>query len=175
MVWLDERGRLWGRINVVDLLIVIILGAVLVRLVFPAVAARLAGPGITPPGPAEEVPLSVDFLLTGVRQPTVDAVRVGDQVMETKTNLPLGKITKIRVTPASQAVPTAEGKLVRADLPDQFDLWVTIEGPGRVSTNSIEIATRQIHIGTPLGFRTRLYSVGGTVMGITFKQTGEKQ
>jgi len=158
---IDEKGRLGGRVNVIDLLVLV---AVLV------VAARVAYVRLAPSGVKsyqdKERPLEVLVVVGAVRDATVQAIKVGDRVRETKSNDFLGEVIQVEVRPAEVVTQGPDGRFYEGPSGSRKDAWILLRGPGRVSENTILLGTREIRVGTQLGLKTNLYAVTATVMKI---------
>lgn len=161
MALIDEKGRLGGRINVIDLLVLV---AVLV------VAARVAYVRLAPAGvrsfQEKERPLEVLVVVGPVRDATAEAIQVGDRLRETKSNDYLGEVIRVEIKPAEVVTQGPDGRFYEGPSGNRKDVWITLRGPGRVSENTILLGTKEIRIGTQLGLKTNLYAVTATVMKI---------
>jgi len=115
---------------------------------------------------AQEQKIRYLILVEEVRQPTVDAYSEGQVLWDQKTNVRLGEITKKEVVPATEAVPTAEGKLVLAEIPEKYNLLLTLESPAVVTDNNITIGSREIKIGRKILFKTARAASEGIVYGL---------
>lgn len=161
MRFIDDKGRIGGKVNIIDLFIVVLVLAVVGRVAY----ARLS------PAGWREVeqkfqPINVTIVVAAARDATVNAIQVGDNVVDTKTNLPLGKIIAKRVEPAQVVKELTDGTVIESTSTIRKDIWVTIQGRGRVSPNNIYLGDREIKIGTTVYFKSALYGVYGMVMGI---------
>ncbi|HHY36231.1 MAG TPA: DUF4330 domain-containing protein [Firmicutes bacterium] len=156
---LDEKGRLFGLVNIIDLAVVLVFGLVLA---FGAYKFLYVNPSYQP----EPKTVRVELVVEGVRQPTVDAIALGDRVYEKNSNGYFGTITDIKVVPAKEVVPTADGKLVEAEVPGRYDIYLTLESPAEVSEEYIQITGQQVRIGLTPTIRTRTYQVETVVFGL---------
>lgn len=156
----DDKGRLLGLINVIDLLALLLVVAVIAR--FGAGLLLKEGPNPE----KEKQPVEVLVLIEAVRQASVNAIQVGDQVIETKTNFPLGEITETRVEPAKIFKQLTDGTFVEQESSSRFDVWVTVTGPGRVNPNVIMLGNQEVRVGTSLNIRSNRWAVIATVMGM---------
>lgn len=155
---IDERGRLFGVINVIDLAALLVLVVFVTKFAYPRVAASRGG--------VTEKEIQVVFLVTKVRFATASVIRPGDEVREVKSNLFLGRVVDVVVKPMPTEVETADGRVVLADSPVYKDVWITVSGPGRISPNAIILGSQEIRIGTKVNLKTNLYAVESTVMEI---------
>ncbi|NLJ34458.1 MAG: DUF4330 domain-containing protein [Firmicutes bacterium] len=155
----DEKGRLLGLINIIDLAVV--LGLLLV-VTFGIRKFFFVNPGYQP----EAKTVQVLLLVEGVRQPTVDAIFVGDRVREKNSNDYFGTITAVEVEAATEMVASSEGKLVEAQVPGRYNLFLTLESPAEVTEEYIKISGQQVRIGLTPTIRTQIYQVETVVFAL---------
>ncbi|MDF9406954.1 MAG: hypothetical protein A4E52_00871 [Pelotomaculum sp. PtaB.Bin013] len=104
-----------------------------------------------------------------VRIPTVESIKEGQAVKDVQTNIPLGTVKSKEVSPYKQAVPTLDGRVVQADVPEKYNVIITIESPAIVTDNSIMIGNKEIKIGAQISVKSNVFSVNGTIYGATVK------
>lgn len=108
-------------------------------------------------------------LVEEVRYPTVESIKAGQAVRDVQTNIPLGNVVSKEVSPYKEAVPTLDGKVVLAEVPDKYDVIITIASPAVVTDNSIMIGNKEIKIGAQISVKSNVFSVTGIVYGATVK------
>lgn len=117
---INEKGKLFGIINIIDLALLLVIAALAVGALL---YVRREG------SPAEELQTK-DFYVTILckeqRQEVVDAIKVGDLLYfgNAFTNL---EIMEVRADPAKFDVPMPDGTIVYADHPKLKDIYVTIK------------------------------------------------
>ena len=121
---LDEKGRLFGKISIIDigvlLLIVALLGGVYYK--FFMVDKNNSA--------AKFDTIEYKVLVEEVRQQSVDAIEIGADIYDVKTDSPMGKIVSKEVLPATDQLTKADGTMVIAEKPERFNVLVTIQVPG---------------------------------------------
>jgi hypothetical protein len=142
----DNKGRLFGKINIIDLVIVLIILGV--------VAGSLYKLQLFGRHTSDERPVTVTLYLKEVSPETVDALQEGDILTESTENLPLGKVIKKEVRKALKEAPTADGRLVAADSPTKFDVYLTTEGNLRVTGDQVLVGRRDIKVGLNLNIKS---------------------
>jgi hypothetical protein len=129
--FIDERGRIFGKVNVVDILVLLVIVAVVVFAV-----VRLSGGG------TDTRPLKVTFIAKELRNEEADSVlkwvKPGDNLVD-ESGTVLGKVQSV----------VAEATLVEyftsTDIPQQFpstilkDVKIVVRGQGSVSGHSARI------------------------------------
>lgn len=146
MALIDDKGRLFGKINIIDLAIVLIIIGVVTGSLYKL---QLFGRHTS-----DERPVTVTLYLKEVSQETVDALQVGDMLTESTENLPLGKIVDREVRRTIKDTPTADGRLVAAASPTKFDVYLTTEGNLRVIGDQVFVGRRDIKIGLSLNIKS---------------------
>ncbi|HYF83731.1 MAG TPA: DUF4330 domain-containing protein [Clostridia bacterium] len=121
---LDEKGRLFGKISIIDigvlLLIIALLGGAYYKF-FMVDKNNNA---------AKYDTLEYKILVEEVRQQSVDAIEIGEDIYDVKTDTPMGKIMSKEVLPATEQLTKADGTMVIAEKPERFNVLVTIQVPG---------------------------------------------
>ena len=137
---IDKNGKLFGKINIIDLIIVIALIAVV------ALAAySFAGSGEAEVSSgkavikfyAEEV---TDFVLDGT-------INIGDPIIEVGTKNDMGTVTNVEIGDAVSYGEDSEGKWVQSSLPGHKSVLITAEVEGNEVPNGIEIKKAEYYIG----------------------------
>jgi hypothetical protein len=121
---LDEKGRLFGKISIVDigvlLLIIALLGGVYYKFFMVDKNQNAAKFDM----------LEYKILAEEVRQQSIDAIEIGANIYDVKTDSPMGKIVSKEALPATEQLTKADGTMVIAEKPGKFNLLVTIQVPG---------------------------------------------
>ncbi len=137
--FLDARGRIFGKVNIVDLIVLIVIVAVVV---FALV--RTTGDSST------TFPIRVTYTVEEVRQGTVDAilkaVKAGATVRDDGGTV-LGTVEKAEVHPTRKEVPTPEGELKAFDSPVFSDVDILVEGQARLSGSTYRIGSVFMRVG----------------------------
>ncbi len=162
--FIDERGRILGKVSVVDALMALLLIAVGV-LIF----ARFSNWGTDTedvPGDAPEgsVPVTFTVKVSQVRQGTVDALRVGDKIYNPNDGSELGVITDMEVKDAVARASDNRGHVVEMPVEGAFDVYLTIDGNAeRESDGRLTIGILEIAVLSSSAFATKYVSTTGTI------------
>lgn len=136
MAIIDQKGRLFGLVNLLDLIVILaVLGAggLLGYKTFMAPEAQTVG-GQT---------VQVQFLVGPVRQATVDELKVGAIVYDGKSDAQLGKIVAVETRPAR--VLGSNGEFTAQNWYDHF---FTVEGTGTQSDASTTLGGVVMLVGS---------------------------
>lgn len=158
---MDSRGRLFGLINIIDLLVIL----AIVAAGYGFLHSRLAARGLAELRGKEQT-IEVTFVVSNVRPATVNVIKPGDRVNDSRTNTYLGEVVSVDVRPAEIAVQGPDGRIYESTSQTRKDVWVTLRGPGRVSPNAILLGSTEVRIGAQVSLKTNIYAVQSTVMAI---------
>lgn len=152
---IDQKGRLFGKVNLLDLVVVL---AVL------AVAGRFGLQKFTSATPVAEGQaqrMEITVKLPVVSQPTIDALPVGTKIFESRSNTYMGEIVEAKAEPALVVTRGDDGLVFEQPSKRHFDLYITIAGEGRVAPTAIMMAGFETKIGRINYLRTALWAGAG--------------
>ncbi|MDR2530014.1 MAG: DUF4330 domain-containing protein [Oscillospiraceae bacterium] len=115
---IDERGRLFGKLSVIDLAVVVIVIAM-------AVAYYVKTNSGAETRTTSMTDVTYNLTIREVRQGTVDLVRPGDKVYD-EHGVNLGEVTGLTVAPAAIKSTLVDGSYVNAGSEGKFDLTLTL-------------------------------------------------
>ena len=128
---LDNKGRLFGKVNIVDLLIVIIIiaaGIFLGRLLF---------------GPESTIAQTEKMRITLYCEETPDYVAeqltAGDEAWDSENNVTLGTLVDWRTGESKSAVTDITGQVVEISREDYCSVTLTVEGDGVIGDHGVTI------------------------------------
>jgi Domain of unknown function (DUF4330) len=132
---LDDRGRLFGKVNIVDILVVVVIVAVVV---FAAV--RLTGGGV------DSVPVKVTFVDSRVDQTLVPGLQTKGTVKDAGGNL-IGAVQSVQATPSIEELLTTTGQLKTFSSSTHSDVTFVVVGQGTVSDSTVHIGRVAARVG----------------------------
>ena len=135
---LDEKGRLFGKVSIVDLAIIFIVVLLVAGYLY---RDRAAGT------PTEAKTVVVKVVCNGVYPGTENSIKVGDHLVASGglTNV---KITDIRVEQANWTVETADGQINLTTNPFRKDIYLTLEGKtSQITPAEITFAGQKCRVG----------------------------
>ncbi len=125
---IDHNGRLFGKISVIDVLVILVVialaGALYVKNTRPHTGTSVATQTIT-----------YQVLVEGAQSYLKDNIHVGDKVYDltySSGGSPLGEITDIEEQPGSKLTTFTDGTMGLAGVEDGVNLLLTIQGEGLV-------------------------------------------
>lgn len=157
MKLVDEKGKLFGKINLVDLGIV-----VLILMAVAAVCGKLAKDRFAD---KENVTIAYTICVRGVRQQSVDAISIKkEDIVDAEKDEALGDIVNIEQVPAQEFVETVDGEYKIAEYPDKYDLYITVETDGIMSADGYFTESgKKLLYGDTIGLNNSFSQMFGVV------------
>ena len=143
---IDDRGRLFGRISVIDVIVIIVVVVLVVggltKFVFldTAFSSR------------DTAEVTYKFRIGSVRETNVNLLREGDRLYSYETGAFVGTIIHKEVTPAVITDTVVDGSMVTASVEDRYDVVLTIVADGSFSNDRYYIG-RTFELRTNATFR----------------------
>ncbi|OQB13248.1 MAG: hypothetical protein BWY15_01878 [Firmicutes bacterium ADurb.Bin193] len=126
---IDSNGRIFGKINIVDLIVII---AVIIALA--GVYIRFFG------GPAKTIAVDTRFYYTfkvsSIRESNLEALKksIGKKFfLNERISGEMGRLLSVEASNAESVIEMANGELKKAGIPDRYDAILTFEMTGRVN------------------------------------------
>ena len=127
MKLIDRNGRLFGKISIIDVLVVAVV-------LFLAVALQFKGKQTHTGSSVTEVPITYQVTVNGVRNYVADAIQVGDVLydLDMDSSGHLGEITAIEVLPPSKMAELHDGTVDFVPAEDSVDLLLSVKAEGLI-------------------------------------------
>ncbi len=158
---IDEKGRILGRINIVDLFIVLLVLALAFAYLYQDRALDVSPQANT---------IVVKVVCPNVYPGVENNLMLGDTLVASGalTNV---KITEMRVDDANWATPNADGQVVLSKNPFRRDIFLTLEGQSaQVSPAEITFAGQKVQAGKEDFYvKTQKVSLLATVTSINIE------
>lgn len=160
---LINNGKLFGKINIFDVVICLLVIALVVagfakfKIFNKAVDATSSGK------------VTYTFLIDDVRDYTANAFVSGDVLFDTNTDINIGTITNVELKDAKVMKAIATGKTVFAENPYKKDVILTVESPGSM-TKDAYFANKSVElkVGSEKKVETRYVMVTGKIGSIVY-------
>ncbi len=134
---IDKNGKLFGKINVIDLLVLVVLVAAIL-----VVGLRFIGPR----GDATET-LEMKFYIEEVNDWVADKIQIGDTMYDGTNSMTLGKVTAVEKGKAETWAITEDGRYVVAEREGFCSLVVTGDVQGKKTDTGAEIGGEIYGVG----------------------------
>lgn len=162
MKLIDHNGRLFGKISIIDVLVILVVAALAAALSFKSSQTHT---GTT----VSKDTITYQVLATGVRNYVSEAVQVGDYMYDKDRTSggTLGKITAVEVLEGTKLAEFKDGSLSMAPAEDSVNLLLTIEGSGIVSEGRYLLnRIYDLGVNSSRNFYTQYAEFTGTVYSI---------
>lgn len=161
MKLVDDKGRIFGKFNVVDMVIVL---AILV-IIGGGAYRMISGASIT------ETTFSsvetVQFVVKVERVRDYDMVRVGDDLYDKDSGKCIGTIVAIEKEQAQDRIALDDGSIVLGDTQDRINLYMTLEAEGEVNERgTFANPTFQLLRGSRKAMHTKFSEFTGMIYDI---------
>lgn len=130
---IDNKGKLFGKINIVDLLVVLII--ILAVLVTYFKFNMSAHSNVSETNGYVEFDVQID----SVRYFTTQSLNVGDVVYDSQNDVCLGEIVSKRIEPEKKHITKADGTIVLSEMPERYKLFITIGSDARINDSGIYV------------------------------------
>jgi hypothetical protein len=147
---LDDRSRLFGIVNPVDLVAVIALIAV--ALVVANVLFGVKAPTVR----SSSGTVRATIFAGALRGWVPDSIKIGDP-MNRKGGAAMGKVVAVKTAPSINEIPTATGMLNETRSKIFTDVYITIEGPGNITATSANIQDEQVRSNQEIDIQTPMF------------------
>lgn len=157
---IDDKGRIFGLINYVDLIVILLIALVGVKfLVIDKVQQDVAVLN-------NNQEINFTFEVNGIRDISVDSVKVGDVFKDKDTKGILGEVVNKEVVKAKMATTDSEGKVIYSEIPDRYIMKLTFKGNGTITDREIKAGSTVLQIGKFITIDSKVNRFEGVVVGI---------
>ena len=160
---IDRNGRLFGKISVIDLLVLIVVIVLAAALYMKRNVMEHTSPA-TP-----TVPITYEVKIPGVYDYDLDMYRVGDQVHSTDNDIgnAIGTIAEIRTEPYRIGATYVDGTYNYPEVEGRYDLYLTLEGQGLITDGRYYInRTYEINVNSYRYIYTMFVNTECVITGI---------
>jgi hypothetical protein len=133
---LDDRGRIFGKINIVDLLVLVIIVAIV----------AFAGVRFSGGGTAETVPVKVTLVDSSVDKALVAGMQNKGTLRDGGGNV-IGQVESIQVAPSMQEMLTNDGQYKSFASSSKSDVTFVVKANGTVSESTVHIGSLAVRVG----------------------------
>lgn len=157
---INEKGKLFGVINVVDLLVLVAAVAVAAGVGYKLFAPQIAEAA------AKQVEMTVTVRVRGATPFLVEEVERNSQIgkkIVSGNSFTNATITDMKIEDYVQQMPTADGEIRDAVDPSKKDLVFTIETTVPEGTASPSIGTQEVRAGRTFIVKTNDFETSGNI------------
>lgn len=148
-----------GKLNLLDIIIILLL----ILCVAFAVYKFIPKSNVTT-GEEQSNTFSYTIRVEGISNTSADMLKVGDNIYDKVTNTQIGTITDLKIEPAMGIFESADGKIIKAEMPGKIDVDITVETDGKVQNGEyIANGLIRILVGQTKEVKTKYWMASGFV------------
>lgn len=132
---LDSKGKLFGKISIIDILILVIIIGGIAGVYYKMNKSNIA----TPLTPLEKIQMTL--YSDKVPDYAANAIKVGDPVKDKIGNNDLGKVTKVEISDSIVYGTNSEGKSVKSSMEGFKAVKVLVECKGKLGKSALTIGS----------------------------------
>ncbi len=157
---IDEKGKLFRKINVIDLLIIIV---VLALALATFIKFRTSDSYMS-----KDTTIEYTLLVENIREHTVEAIeKKKDAILDYETKKEIGDIVDVEMSGASELEMLNDGKYKEVKFKDKYDLLLTIQVKGTETTdNYYTLSGKKLVVGDEIIIYNEYASTSGIVKSI---------
>ena len=154
---MDKNGRIAGKVSIIDILVIVLIIALIA-----GIAVRYGSKITSAVRSSEE--FEYVLRIESVRDYTVKALERKGKVTDKKSEKDLGEIVDVRTENATIQTTTANGKILKSELPDRYTCFVTIRAVGRESDdNYILDDSTELSVGRNIDLYSKYVKTSGDI------------
>ncbi len=154
---LDDRGRLFGKVNIVDIIVLVVIVAIVV---FAAV--RLTGGGTV-----ATVPVKVTFLDKRVDASFVPAAEATQTIRDAAGNV-IGVVQSVDITPSVEELVTPDGQLKTFASSTKKDVAYVVMCQGTITDSTAHIGSLAARVGADVRIVGPGYEAQTTISAVVW-------
>lgn len=161
-MFIDRNGKLFGKVSIVDIVIVLAVLAVAgVFFIKPS-----APKPVVPPPQAQEDEVLISFFTKEIASKHAEKIKVGDPVKEKKNSAVIGYIKDIILEDTLYYGFDTEGKAVASTKPGYKSVTMVVAAKGQYSANETYINNTDFYKGKELAVTTGRIALWSKVIQI---------
>ncbi len=164
MAIIDNKGKLFGKVNVIDLAIVLII------ILVAGVGYTMFFAGGKNVDNTNKI-VEYDIEITLKTKEYADVIKVGDSIRDSVKGNYLGKVVDVQVLPATKVTEDLEnGKFIQAEVPNRYDIVLSLEANGTVTSSNITAEGSEIAVGKRMYIKGKGYASEGYILAIRYEE-----
>ncbi|TCK93463.1 uncharacterized protein DUF4330 [Natranaerovirga hydrolytica] len=163
MKLIDEKGKILGIVNIIDITVILLIiaaGFVLINSDFIRETATA--------NKEEEKDVYITYFVNNIREVSVNAINEGDTVYQQDSQDVLGEIVKTEVENNTIMTTDEEGNVRYAEVPDRYNMYITIKSKAEFKGKDIEINNTTYKIGYVHLVDTEKIRFQGVIFGLDY-------
>lgn len=161
---IDNKGRIFGLINYLDLMVLLIV-ALLVGKFFILDNDENSKELLQSQSNKE---ILLTYNIKGVKEISISSVKAGDVFRDVATGTVLGEVVKKEVVNSQIQTTDRDGNVIYSPIPDKYDLMITLKSMGNVieTDRDIKVSNVDVKIGLSMLIESKQIRYMGVIYGI---------
>ena len=160
-----KNGKLFGKINIVDLCVVLV---ILLLVVGASIKFQKFN---SKSEETQSTAIVYEFTVNNVRDYTILAIQKGDTVYDSQSGVAIGKVVAVQKTQAETYEGTSTGNVIKVTNPYRYDMILTIETPGTVEKEAYYAnKSIELKVNSSKQIETKYMKTSGTISAITVRE-----
>lgn len=160
-MFIDSKGKLFGKINIIDLVLVLVVGVLIAGGVYKFSNMQNIST-------EDQKKISVSIELEGEKKGLVDAIKDGDILLDSVRGTEFGKVIGKTIKPHLEMVVNKDGTVEYREIPGNFDAEVKIDAMAIIDEDGILVGTKPLYIGSEIRLKSNLYVFTCKVLDIKY-------
>jgi hypothetical protein len=173
MAILDQKGRLFGKLSIVDIGAIALISLALIGLFL---VPSNSGTSIAQIVTAETKPVEVEMMVRGLTVvDPVNLIKAGEKPNIIIRNQPRGQVTvkAVKILIPKIPVPKADGTVnvipdPRLEETYARDFAITLSANAKVTNDGVVLESEKVKVGTPIEIESPKYIMRGSVMAVRY-------
>lgn len=166
MKLIDEKGKLFGKINIIDLIVIICVVVVAAALVYKFAAP--AAESVVAPKSDMYVTMRVRGGMNYLDKELNDHLKPGAKLIAGSDYIAGAEVVSVRSDDYLSAATTHDGKFVTANDPQKRDIIITVKAKQNKNDPILKIGNQEIRIGRGFVFKTQTVEVNAIIETVEF-------
>lgn len=141
---IDEKGRLFGKINIIDLIVLLVL-VVAVAVVGMRFFSKSAN--------TEPTTLVMSYYIEEANNFVAEKVQIGNMLYDDNSDIPLGVVTDVKIEPSVSWAATSDGQYVQTTKEGFCSMVITGEVIGDKTPYGAEVGGEKYGVGHSMVLR----------------------
>lgn len=168
MKLINDKGKIFGLINIVDLIVLVVVIAIVGAVGYRAVSPKLnASPEGVDTAQGEQY-CYVTVTAQQIVPEAVDMLKVGDKLVA-NNEFTDAEIVSVTSSPAAQVNVNSDGQSVLSQHPLWKDITVVVKEKIDPTSVILKVATQEVRVNYPFILKTQTVECNSKIRGIEFK------
>lgn len=160
MAIFNNKGQLFGKVNIIDLLIIIVIISVIGGGIYKFTTLD----NLLSEGELKELSLTME--IPSERDGLFESIQKGDIIYDSIRGSEFGIVESKSRKAHKELIVNQEGFVEYTEIPGLYDIEIQVKSPSKVTDDGIVIGTTPIYIGSSIRIRSSLYVFTGDVLNI---------